>query len=175
MQVYLYQFALQRWTSARIVTERIFPALSQSTGLESLDAIYGNLDAIPLALDSALFRGGYPLLMLFDGGHRLGTLSGPNMAAQIMDARSELLPGRRSRIRSVRPLSDAAEITVSISRSDALSDVPSESSFTTRSAGGVYRMRQSCNLSAVRLAIPDGATWSYVQGYDIDALPAGRA
>ena len=174
-QVFLYQFALQRWTTASIMAERIFPALSQSVGLEALDAIYGGLDSIPLALDSALFRGGYPLLMMFDGTHRLGTLSGPNMAATLMDARKELFPGLRARIRSVRPLCDAAEPVVSISCSDAHSDMPGEAMYTTRSAGGFVRTRQSCNLSAVKLAIPAGVSWSYAQGYDIEAVPGGRA
>jgi hypothetical protein len=174
-QVYLYQYALQRWTTASLMTERIFPALSQSTSLEALDAIYGDLDSIPLALDSALFRGGYPLLMLFDGAHRLGTLSGPNMAATLADVRNELFPGQRARIRSVRPLSDAGETIVTISRSDALSEVATETAHMTRSAGGYYRMRQSANLSAVKLSVPAGADWSYVQGYDVEAMPGGRA
>jgi hypothetical protein len=174
-QVYLYQYALRRWTTASITAERIFAALSQSTSLDALDATYGNLDAIPLPLDSALFRGGYPLLMLFDGAHRLGTLSGPNMAATLFDARKELFPGSQARIRSIRPLSDAAEMTVSISQSRSLSDMPSETSHGARSGSGAYRMHESCALAAVKLAIAGGASWSYVQGYDIEAMPGGRA
>lgn len=174
-QVYLYQFALQRWTSASLMAERIFPALSQSSSLDDLDAIYGSLDAIPLALDSALFRGGYPLLMLFDDQHRLGTLSGPSLAATLMDARRELFPGQRARIRSIRPLCDAPAMTVSIAGAQALSDSPIETVHGDRGSGGHYRMRRSANLSAVKLAIPAGTDWSYAQGYDVEALPGGRA
>lgn len=174
-RVFIYAYAQQRWTSAAVSCERLFPALSRSIDIEELDAIYGNLDAISVPLDSALFRGGYPLLMLFDASHRLGTLSGPAMAATIMDGRRELAPGQRARIRSIRPLSDAGEITVSLSGAQALSDMPDETAHATRTAGGFYRLRRSGNLVSVKLAIPAGASWTYVQGYDVEAAAGGRA
>jgi len=173
-QVYLYQYALQRWTTASLAAERIFPALSQSMSLEALDGIYGSLDGVTLALDSPLFRGGYPLLMLFDGAHRLGSLSGPNMAATLVDALKEPLPGARARIRSVRPLGDAAAPAVSILGSSTLAERPSETVHTERSAAGIHRMRRSCNFCSVKIAVPAGADWSYLQGYDMDVEPGGR-
>jgi len=153
---------------------RIFPALSQSMSLEALDGIYGSLDGVTLALDSPLFRGGYPLLMLFDGAHRLGSLSGPNMAATLVDALKEPLPGARARIRSVRPLGDAAAPAVSILGSSTLAERPSETVHTERSAAGIHRMRRSCNFCSVKIAVPAGADWSYLQGYDMDVEPGGR-
>lgn len=174
-QFLIYAFGLKRGTTASITAERIFPALSQSINLESLDAIYGDLDSIPVSLDSALFRGGYPLLMLFNASHALGTLSGSPMAATIADARREWFPGRRARITSVRPISDAGTMTVSVGLADSLNDTVTETAFTTRSSGGVYRMRQSGNLAQVKLSIPAGTTWSYVQGFDIEAVEGGRA
>lgn len=170
----IYAYGQQRWTAASLTCERLFAALSQSIGMEALDAIYGNLDAVPLSLDSALFRGGYPLLMLFDGAHRLGTLSGPAMAATIKDAKKELVPGGRARIRSIRPLGDAEVLTVSISSADALSDMPDETVHSARTAAGIFRVRRSSNLMAVKLSIPAGAGWSYVQGYDVEASEGGR-
>lgn len=174
-KVYIYSYAEQKWTTANLTCERLFSALSQSINLEGLDAIYGNLDAIPVSLDSALFRGGYPLLMLFDGTHTLGSLSGGNMAATFMDARKELIEGQRSRIQSVRPLTDASNVTVTISGSNSLSDAPTDTSYTSRTNAGIFRMRESWNLSAFKMEIPAGATWSYAQGYDIAAVPGGRA
>lgn len=173
-QVYIYHYALRRWTTASLMVERIFPALSQSLSLDALDAIYGNLDAVALALDSPLFRGGYPLLMLFDGAHRLGTLSGPNMAVTLTDATREPVPGARARIRSVRLLGDAAEVSVAILGANALTDDPVESVHVRRSAGGIHRIRRSCAFCSVKFAVPAGATWSYLQGYDLEAEVGGR-
>lgn len=174
-RLFIYSFSQQRWTSAQIACERLFAALSQSTDLAALDTIYGHIDAVPVSLDSALFRGGYPLMMLFDAGHRMGTLSGPAMAASLMDARKEIFAGKRARIQSIRPLCDAAELTISLSSSNALSEMPTETSHSTRRPGGAYRLHRSANLSAVRLAVPAGAAWSYIQGYDIDAVEGTRA
>ena len=171
----IYQYALQKFTRATLTVERMFPSLGLNVDLESLDAIYGNLDAIPVSLDSALFRGGYPLVMMFDGSHRLGGLSGGNMAAVLTDARRELFPGRRARITEVRPLSDASDMTVTISGANSLSDSVVATEYTTRTSAGLYRMRQSWNLSQVTLSIPANETWSYVQGYDIEAVEGGRA
>lgn len=174
-QVYLYHFALRRWTTASLTSERIFPALSQSVSLDALDASYGNIDATGLSIDSAMLRGGYPLLMLFDGSHRLGTLSGPNMAATLVDGLKEFVPGRKSRIGSVRPLTDASVTTVSLLGADGLGDSLDETVHGARTGAGVHRMRRSCCFCSVKLSIPAGATWTYVQGYDVDVVAGGRA
>jgi hypothetical protein len=174
-QVFIYQYALKLWTTARVTTQRIFPALSNSINLEGLDAIYGNLDAIPVSLDSALFRGGYPLLMGFDGSNRLGTLSGSPMAAIIEDARIEPIPGTRARVRSVRTLDDANAGTVTVATAARLSDAMVPASYSARTGGGIYRTRSSGNLVQVRRDIPAGTAWSYAQGYVLKAVPGGRA
>lgn len=174
-QVLLYNYAQQRFTTASLVSQRMFSSLALGMTLEDMDAVYGDLDAIPLSLDSSIFRGGYPLVMLFDGNGMLGTLSGDNMAATLVDGMRELFPGRRARITSVRPFTDAAVATVSVVGRNSLSDSPTETSFTARSGGGSYRMRQSWNQSQIKLAIPAGAQWSFVQGYDIEAVAGARA
>ncbi len=174
-QVWLYHFGLQRFSTATITAERIFPALSQNINLESLDAIYGNLDAIPVSLDSALFRGGYPLLMLFDGSHKLGTLSGSNMGWTIKGPRVELAEGRRARITAVKPLSDASDITVTLGLSDSLTDSGSQAAYSSPTASGIFRTRNSANYCQVQLSAPAGASGSYVQGQDVEAVAGGRA
>ena len=174
-KVFIYNYALQRWSMATMMCERMFSSLGQGIALDSLDMLYGNVDAVPLSLDSNLFRGGYPAMMLFDGSHRLGALTGPAMAATLKGPLQELFEGCRARIRSVRPLCDASTLTVTVGTADALSDELTASDCTSRSGGGYYRMRQSGNLSQVTLSIAAGADWSHVQGYDIEARPGGRA
>lgn len=174
-QVYLFQFALRRWTTASLTSERIFPALAQSVSLDALDAAYGGIDAGGWSIDSAMLRGGYPLLMLFDGSHRLGTLSGSNMAATLVDGLKEFVPGGKARIRSVRPLTDAALTTIALLGADGLSDSLDETSHEMRTASGVHRMRRSCGFCSVKLSIPAATAWTYAQGYDVDFAAGGRA
>lgn len=174
-QVFIYNFGLGRWTTASITAERIFPALSNSKNLESLDAIYTDLDQIPVSLDSELFRGGYPLLMLFDGSHRLGTLSGTPMAATLRDARKEPFPGQRARVSSVRPIDDAAAGSVTLSVADSFAGTVTPTTYSTRTSAGLYRGRVSGNLVQVTREIPAGSSYTYAQGYDLEAVPGGRA
>ena len=174
-KVIIYNYALQRFTTASISSERMFSALALGTDIEGLDAIYGNLDAITLSLDSALFRGGYPLVMLFDGSHQLGGLNGANLAATFEDVRRELFEGSRARVRSVRPLTNASTATVTVSGANSLSDDMTATAYTNRTSDGIYRTRESWNLTKVKVEIPAGAAWSYAQGYDIEAVPGGRA
>ena len=174
-QVFIYQFALKRWTTANLTAQRIFPALSQGIDIEGLDAIYGDLDAIPVSLDPALFRGGYPLLMLFNGSDTLGTLSGGNMAATFVDSRLEPFSGFRARVRSVRPMDDANAGSVTISSADSLADTVTPTAYTSRTGGGLYRTRSSGNLIQIKREIPAGTAWTFAQGYDLEAAQGGRA
>jgi hypothetical protein len=175
-KLFLCQYGLgYKWTRATQAVERLFSSFGQGTDLDSLDAIYGNLDAIPLSLDSDLFRGGVPSLMLFDGSHRLGALTGSNMAATLQGPLQEVFPGLRARIRAVRPYCNASVLTVTLGGADSLSGGITATAYTDRTNGGFYRMRQSYNLSQVTLSIAAGQAWTYVQGYDIDAVRGGRA
>ena len=172
--VFLFNYAQGRWTTATLTSEFLFSALSLSSSLEDLDTQYGSIDAAGLALDGAALRGGVPGVMLFDGSHRLGTLSGPPIAATIADATRELAPGMRSRIRGVRPLADVAGATVRVAGANRQSDAATETSYPCAQANGTYRCRENWNLTRITLAIPAGAGWSSTQGYDVDAVAGGR-
>ena len=172
--VLIYNYAMQRWTSAALPTECLFSALSLSTSIEDLDAVYGNLDSITISLDSASLRGGFPLLLAFDVSHRLGALSGPNMAATFTDALREQAPGYLSHIRGIRPLTNAPSLTVSVRGQNSLSDTPEETEYTFRTAFGVFPTRENWSLTQVSLSLADGANWTFVQGYDADAVQGNR-
>jgi hypothetical protein len=171
---FIYNYVEKAWTTAPITSPLIFSALSLAVSLESLDALYGNLDAIPVSLDSAALRGGYPTMMLFDGTNTLGTLTGSPMAATFKDGLKELIPGRRSRITAIRPFTDAATATVSVAGMNGLSGTTSETAYSGRASAGFYRTRENWNLSQVKVSIPAGTPWTYMLGYDVQAAQGGR-
>jgi len=172
--LFLYNYAQERWTTATLTCELLFSALSLSSSLEDLDALYASIDSEGLALDSAALRGGVPSVMVFDGTHRLGTLSGPPITATITDAKRELAPGKRGRIRSVRPLSDAAGANVRVAGANRLSDALTETNYSSAQANGAFRCRENWNLTRITLSIPAGTGWTSVQGYDVDVVAGGR-
>lgn len=174
-QSFVYNYALQRWTTAKITAELVFPALAQGSSLDDLDALYGSLENMPLSLDSDALRGGYPALMLYDGLHRLGALSGPSLEATLSGPQGEMMPGMKARMRSVRPVTDARTVTMRVAGANAFGQTPVETAYATRTSAGVYRTRENWNLYQITTNIPAGVSWTYVQGYDAEAVPGGRA
>jgi hypothetical protein len=170
-----YNYVEKEWTTAPITSPLMFSALSLSVSLEDLDAIYGSLDAMTVSLDSNALRGGYPAMMLFSGSNVLGSLTGSPMAATFKDGLKELVPGRRSRIRSVRPLTDAASLTLTIGAADKLSGTVTETAYTTPTSGGIYRTRVSAAFTQNKVTIPAGTSWTYHMGLDVDAVDGGHA
>jgi hypothetical protein len=170
----LYNYSLGKWSTAKISTERLIPGLSQEYTLESLDALYGSLDAMTESLDSATFRGGYPLLLLYDSQHRLGALSGAPVDATFSDAVREFASGKRTRLRSVRPITDAQTPQVTVSGMNSFSGSPTPTNYTVMRGNGTFSVRENWNLTQITVAIPS-QRWSYAQGYDFEAVPGGRA
>lgn len=174
-KAFVFNYLLNKWTTASITTQLLFSALSQGVSLEQLDGIYGNLDLIPISLDDPSFRGGYPLLLMFDGNNRLGSLSGPPMKAVITDAETEVAQGSKTRVRSIRLLSDAPVANVTISGSNNLADGAVSTTYTTRQSSGVYKVRENWGYTQVTVEIPVGTAFSYLQGFDLDAIQGGKA
>lgn len=171
---FIYSDTMGRWTTAAFPVERLFASFGLNYTLEDLDAIYASIDAIGLSLDSPEFKGGRPILMLYDNAHRLGSLSGDNAAASIIDTRRELIPGMRARLRAVRPLTNALTPAVLVYGRNSLADADAQTTYRGRTAGGLFRMRECWGLIQLGLTIPAGETWTYVQGFDVDALAGGR-
>lgn len=172
---YIHNFNLQKWSTAPVTAQLLFSALSQGVTLEDLDAIYTYLEAIPISLDDPSFRGGYPLLLLFNGSNALGSLAGTPLKATLMDAKAEPFPGMKARVKSFRLLSDAPAATITLRTSDNLNNNQVTTIYSNRESGGEYRMRNAANLIQFQVEIPPGTNYSFVQGYDVDAVQGGRS
>lgn len=173
--VYIYNYSLKRWTTGPITAELLFSSLAEPITLEDLDALYGNLDLIPISLDSAAFKGGTSLAMLFDGTHTLGTLSGPPVTATLSNGLIDMAKDRQTRLRWIRPITDASQVQISVKGAQSLADDLTETIYSNRGPGGVYRMRENWDYMAIGLQIAGGQSWSFVQGFDSDAVQGGKA
>jgi hypothetical protein len=170
----LYSYTLQRQTTVSTPIEYIAPGYAQSVTLEDLDAIYGTLDSIPVSLDSDIFRGGAPFLLVFNDQHKLGSFGGDPMDATLTDALREYSTGRRARLRSCRPITDAAAPSVTIAGTNAFSSALTPTNYSSVRANGTIPLRESWNLSQVTISIPS-QRWNYVQGCDLEVEQGGRA
>ncbi len=170
----LYSYTLGRWSTASTRVEYIASGIAQDATLEGISAMYPNLDAMPLSLDSPLFRGGTPLLLMFDDSHRLGALNGPPLPAAFADAQRELIQGRRARIRSVRPITDAAAPVVTIAGGNSFAAALTPTTYMGRQPNGRLPTRENWNLVQVSLGIPS-QPWTYAQGFDLEIEQGGTA
>jgi hypothetical protein len=167
-QLVVYNWVLQRWWTARVDVTGAFPGATPNVSIDAIDATYGDLDSIPGSLDDPMFSGGNPMLLLVDGSHVVGTLAGANMEAALTVKNIEPTPGKRSRVRAVRMITDALTTHVALlprlNRGDAESVVWSG----TARGNGKKNVRANGRYIDVVVGIAAGETWSDVQGCEIE-------
>lgn len=172
--ILLYSYNLGEWSTASTPVEFMASGLAQDATLEGISVLYPNLDTMPLSLDSPLFRGGSPLLMMFDDQHRLGALNGIPLPATFTDALREPFQGRQARLRNIRPITDAPAPIVTVLGSRDFSGTLSPTPYSYRRSNGMFPVREAWNLFQVSISIPS-QSWTYMQGMDLDMVQGGIA
>lgn len=177
-KLWVYNWTLDRWTIIELDAQAVFSGFTSSLTLEQLDALYpGGLDTIPYSLDSTRFAGGDPLLLLANAGGSVGALTGANMEASFTTAYIEYSDGRRTRLRFIRPLTDAIEgMTVTMTGKQRVGDTlnmpPSRS---TLMPSGDMPVRASGRYISTEMDIAAGVNWTWIQGHEpVYALGGGR-
>lgn len=168
-RIILYNWVLKRGAVIEMNVTAMFTGFTSNISLDALDAIYpSGLDSIPISLDDASLAGGNPLLLVVDDTNTLGTLNGANMAATLRLANVEPSPGRRSRIRTLRPVSDATNATATINARMRAGDAEGVVSASTMRSNGKMPIRSNGRYNDVTLTIPAGEAWSFVQGVELE-------
>lgn len=174
-KLYIYNWALDRWSTATQTSQQVFSGLTESTTLEQLNSVYSSLDDMTVSLDDPQWKGGYPLISLIDGNQALGALSGTPKAATFTTGDLELVPGRRARVREVVPLVDtAANMTLTIAGRERLGDTLAEADYTTLNRRGAFKTRDAWRFVRLSLALAEGATWTAAVGLDAEYEAGGR-
>ena len=170
----VYNYLLGKWSTVTTPVSRLVSGLASATTLEQLDVLYGNLDAIPFSLDSVALRGGYPILMAFNGVNALGSFTGMPLPAMFGDNQKEMIPGARTRLTAVRPITDAAAPQVGVAGSNSQAGTQTTTSYASVRGSGTIRVRENWNMTQLWVTIPP-QTWSYFQGVDVDYEQGSRA
>lgn len=169
----IYNYAVRRWSYARLRADALFPLYMPGISLDDLDKINPSIDALEFSLDDPSLAGG-ELNFATVVGDRIATFGGPPMTGTVETA--EQGEGRNSLIRRVYPHTRAAtqpdvsvqvgtrqsqQGTVAWSPASAVQDVGWAA---TRAAGRYHRVRLTIN----------GNAWEQVQGVDVEAVPLGN-
>jgi hypothetical protein len=163
-----YNWVLSKATTFEIDVTGLLTGYTSDTSLEALDAIYGNIDAVPISLDSPTLQGGSPILMLADGSNVVGALTGDNLAAILRLENVEPTPGKRSRIRSLRLVSDTTDASATIDARMRAGDSESVRSSAIMRTNGKMPIRANGRYNTLEVTVPAGADWSYIDGCELE-------
>ncbi|MCX5581490.1 hypothetical protein [Kaistia terrae] len=174
-EILVYDIALKAWAYAQVPATFIMGAATPGLTLEGLDSLGYTLDTLPFSLDSRQFMGGAPLLAAFSrDANQLNFFTGANMAARLETAELQPVPGQRSFVRGVAPLTEAPGVTVQIGTRENLQSTRVWSTASSINAQGNCPTRASGRFVRARVSVPAGGNWQNIQGVDIDAVQDGK-
>lgn len=166
--VLIYSLTLQKAAYLEMPVKAVFDGFTANVSLEALDALYpSGIDSIPVSLDDPMFAGGNPLVLFASSADIVGTLAGDNLEARLTTARVELIPGKRTRVRSIRPVTDAENGSVTVDMRAHDGDTASPVSASTRQPNGEYPVRANGRHMSTTFTIQAGSDWTYAQGLDV--------
>lgn len=170
-KILMYNWVLKKWSLLSLNVQGLFTGYTAGISLDSLDAIYGNLDAITLSLDDPTFQGGNPFLVVVDNSNVMNALTGPNLEADFSIQNLEPTPGVRSRIRSVRLITDATQASATIDARMQAGDPQAIRTTANMRSNGKMPIRANGRYNTLGITIPAGASWSYIQGCELEFEP----
>lgn len=168
--MFVYHWPTGQFATIKQDIELIVTASTQ-TGytLDSLDALSPSVDALSFSLDSRYYAGiGRLLLSGFYTDHKQGYFSGDNLAATIETGDAQLTPGRKSLLRSLRPMVEGSMVTptVTVRSRNRLQDSYTDATPIAANANGVCPVRVNARYHRMKMTIPASSSWNFARGVD---------
>lgn len=170
----IFSWAQQRWSTGTVATDCLVEARVDGTSIDDLDAIYGDLDSIPLSLDDPSFLEGVRQLGAFVDGE-YSTFSGAPAQATWETGEAQPSPAQRVFVSEVYPLMEAETWNASVQvlmRDNR--GVQTASAPKTTGWGGFAPVRGEGQKVAVRVVKPAGTIWSDALGVQVKYTGAGN-
>jgi hypothetical protein len=167
-----YNWVLDRFSYAEMDIGGVFTGFTAYTSIDEIDALYpSGLDSVDVSLDSSLFAGGNPLLLVVNADSEVGALTGPNLEATLVLSDVEPVPGRRARIRALRPISNALNASAQINARMRRGDGENVISTGTMRTNGKMPVRSNGRYNDITMIIPAGELWTDIQGVECEFEP----
>jgi hypothetical protein len=135
--------------------------------LDALDAIYGDLDSITISLDDASLAGRQPSSPARQQRQRAGFADRGQSGSALRLNNIEPTPGRRSRIRNLRLVSDTTDASATVDARMREGDANMVSAATMRT-NGKLPIRANGRYNTVEVVIPAATDWTNIQGCEIE-------
>jgi hypothetical protein len=179
--MFIYNWALDKWSSAQISVEYIFRSITQGYSLEQLDNVSppNDLDTLPYSLDSRQWTGGAITIGAFSSTNGLAFFTGSALAATLDTVESEIFPDegngyRHAFVHNTTPMVDGGTPTVQmLGRNNLQGAVTTYSTSAIDSEGNCPALAEN-RFFRGRITTAAAATWAHCQGLQIQARPTGR-
>jgi hypothetical protein len=172
-KIWIYNYELDRWSTAKLPLDGIFSGFTSSVSLETLAVTYPDLDAMTISLDDPRWAGGNPRLYCVQSG-AVGTFFGDSLAATFEFGFIEPAQGRRTRFQAVRLVTDAVSgLTLKMDCRARLGDDPDVTTVTDLRGSGVMPIRAAGRYAKPRIEYAAGADWSYLNSVEIEYEAGG--
>ena len=173
----VFNWDINRWSYIDLTNntiEWITHTASIGYTLDGLDATGYNMDTLPFSLDSEAWVGGMPAMAVFNSAHRLGYLTGSNMAPTVETVEAELVPGYRFRIMNARPQVDVTGGSVSIGVREREADSVTYKTAVLMNAMGECPQRYTGRYARARYTLPAASSFTHLSGVEIEAMQEGK-
>lgn len=161
-----YDIVFDRWTHTTVSASMLFAAATAGYTLEGLDALYPDLDAMPVSLDSPTLQGGIPYPAAFDGDKKLSFFNGSSQAAVLRTGEFQAVPGKRAVILGHRPIGDPVNISGRVATRENPQGSASWGSSSSVDARGMIPVRASGRYHRIEHTVEAGESWTHMQGVE---------
>ena len=173
-KLWIYNWELDRWSTATLSMDGVFSGFTSSTDLDSLNVTYPSIDAMTISLDDPRWQGGNPRLYAVQAGV-VGTFFGTTLEAEFDFSFSELAKGRVSRIRAMRPVGDiVAGMSFAMDARARLGDAENIRTVTDLRTSGIMPIRHSGRYVRPNLTVAAGTSWGYISALELEVEAGGE-
>lgn len=166
----IYHWRTGQWSRIAVNHEIVYPAATQSSAtIDGLDSYSATIDGLLFPVDSAIYTGtGRLLLAGFNTSHQQGFYSGTNVAATIETGEAQLVAGRKSLLRGLRPIVEGTSVTPSatIRWRNRMQDALTDETAVAANSTGICKVRAKARYHRAKITIPAASTWTYARGID---------
>jgi len=175
-RLWVYNFENDMWSD--ILVPGIVGISTGSTAsltLEDIAAIYPAIEDVTPTLDDPYWRGGDPMLLIAKSDNILYSFgASTNLEAKFRLPQLEMFPGRTAHVRGSRIIGNATSAIVSIDARENMGASPTNTVSMDFRDNGEVPIRASGRYIQPEVTLASGATWSSIQGLDLEAGPGGR-
>lgn len=172
----IYSWEANRWSCAEIDVDWMFDTIKSGLSLEEVSAIYPNLDAMLVSLDSAQFKArGRNFSAIVNG--EICDMAGENIEARFATGEIQPAPGYRSCVNGVAVLAEneTGNSRVALGGRDNLKGGAIRwTGFSEEGPDGFAHPVIDSRYVRARIIIPARAIWQKASGIQVEFIKTGR-